>query len=231
MNEIAIFENNQFGEIRTAIIDGEPWFVAADVCRALEIKNSRDVVARLDEDEKGVVLIDTLGGKQEMTTVSESGLYSLVLGSRKPEARAFKRWITHEVIPSIRKTGAYGKPMSQLEIVKYSLDKLIEQERQVQAIKEEQAFIRTKINDLEAKLNPTVGMEDWYAIAGYISLKKYRVPSSDYASLGKLASRLSREKGYPIGSAPHPVYGSVNTYSPDILVEVFERYRSFKGEC
>lgn len=103
-----IFKNPGFGQVRTIVRDDEPWFVAADVCRALEVSNSRDAVARLDEDEKGVVLTDTPGGRQEMTIVNEPGLYSLVLGSRKPEAKAFKRWITHEVIPTIRKTGAYS---------------------------------------------------------------------------------------------------------------------------
>ena len=107
MKELQIFKSEQFGEIRTVVKDNEPWFVAADVCMALEIKNSRDAMQRLDGDEKGVVLTDTLGGKQEMATVNEPGLYSLVLGSRKPEAKAFKRWITHEVIPTIRKTGGY----------------------------------------------------------------------------------------------------------------------------
>ena len=86
---------------------GEPWFVAADVCRALEIGDSRTATARLDADEKGAVLIRTLGGEQKVTIISESGLYALVLSSRKPEAKAFKRWITHEVIPAIRKTGGY----------------------------------------------------------------------------------------------------------------------------
>ena len=107
MNELKIFENPQFGSIRTILKDGEPWFVAADVCRALEIRNNRDAIERLDADEKGVALTDTLGGQQEMTIVSEPGLYALVLGSRKPEAKAFKRWITHEVIPAIRKHGGY----------------------------------------------------------------------------------------------------------------------------
>lgn len=107
MNEVKIFENEKFGEIRTVVINGEPWFVAADVCRALEISNSRDAVQRLDEDEKGVVLTDTLGGQQSMTAINEPGLYVLVLGSRKPESKEFKRWITHDVIPTIRKTGGY----------------------------------------------------------------------------------------------------------------------------
>jgi len=106
MNDIQIF-NSDFGQVRTITRNGEPWFVAADVCAALEIVNSRDAMTRLDSDEKGVVSTDTLGGKQEVSIVNESGLYALVLGSRKPEAKAFKRWITHEVIPTIRKTGGY----------------------------------------------------------------------------------------------------------------------------
>lgn len=107
MNNLIAFNNPDFGEVRTLNIDNEPWFVAADVCKALSIANSRDAVARLDDDEKGVALTDTLGGVQNLTTVNEPGLYTLVLGSRKPEAKAFKRWITHDVIPSIRKNGGY----------------------------------------------------------------------------------------------------------------------------
>lgn len=81
--------------------------MAADVCRALGLGNSRQTLSYLDDDEKGVITSDTLGGKQEMSTINEPGLYSLILRSRKPEAKAFKRWITHEVIPAIRKTGGY----------------------------------------------------------------------------------------------------------------------------
>lgn len=108
MNELQIFENPEFGKIRAIEQNGEPWFVAADVCRALDIQNHKDAIKRLDDDEKsGVVLTDPHGRQQETNCVNEPGLYSLVLGSRKPEAKAFKRWITHEVIPSIRKTGSY----------------------------------------------------------------------------------------------------------------------------
>ncbi len=108
MNEIQVFNNVEFGDVRTVTQNGEPWFVAADVCKALEIGNSRMATDRLDTDEKGVISTDTLGGKQNVTIVNEPGLYALVLGSRKPEAKAFKRWITHEVIPSIRKHGMYA---------------------------------------------------------------------------------------------------------------------------
>lgn len=107
MADLQIFNNAQFGKIRMTVEDGEPLFVAADVCRALEISKYRDAVSRLDEDERGSFEVDTPGGTQKMTAVTESGLYSLVLGSRKPEAKAFKRWITHEVLPTIRQTGGY----------------------------------------------------------------------------------------------------------------------------
>lgn len=110
MNELKTFQSEQFGQVRTVDFDGEPWFVAADVCYALDISNSRDAVSRLDDDEKGVASTDTHGGRQDVQVVSESGLYTLVLGSRKPEAKLYKRWITHEVIPSIRKHGAYMTP-------------------------------------------------------------------------------------------------------------------------
>lgn len=105
MNELQVFESAQFGQVRTVQKDGEPWFVAADVCRALEVGEAHVAMRRLDDDEKGRFSIPTLGGNQEMSIVNEPGLYSLVLGSRKPEAKSFKRWITHEVIPSIRRHG------------------------------------------------------------------------------------------------------------------------------
>lgn len=108
MPDLQIFEHPEFGRIRVLEIDGEPWFVAADVCRALEHTNTAVALDRLDDDEKGVSSIYTPGGNQQMSIVNEPGLYSLVLGSRKPEAKAFKRWITHEVLPSIRKTGSYS---------------------------------------------------------------------------------------------------------------------------
>lgn len=89
---------------------GEPWFVAADVCHVLGIGNPRQAMTRLDDDEKGVISTDTPGGMQPVATVNEPGLYTLVLGSRKPEAKRFKRWVTHEVLPAIRRTGSYTVP-------------------------------------------------------------------------------------------------------------------------
>ena len=105
MDELRIFESPDFGQVRTVTQDGEPWFVAADVCKALDIQNPTDAIKKLDDDEKARLNLGLRGG--DTNVVNEPGLYSLVLGSRKPEAKAFKRWITHEVIPSIRKSGGY----------------------------------------------------------------------------------------------------------------------------
>lgn len=110
MNNLKVFENPDLGKVRVVERSGEPWFVAADVCRALGLDSTGKALTRLDDDEKGVNSIHTLGGSQMMTIINESGLYALVLGSRKPEAKAFKRWVTHEVLPAIRRTGRYETP-------------------------------------------------------------------------------------------------------------------------
>lgn len=117
LNSLKVFENKEFGKVRTIMTDGEPLFVAKDVCDILGLSNSRKALTRLDEDEKGVTLSDTLGGKQNLSVVNEYGLYNLVLASRKPEAKAFKRWITHEVIPAIRKHGGYLTPDKTEELL------------------------------------------------------------------------------------------------------------------
>lgn len=102
--EISIFRREGV-DIRVVTIEGEPWFIAMDALAMLDV--NRSSLALLDDDERGVHTVDTLGGQQSLTVISESGLYSLILRSRKAEAKAFKKWITREVIPSIRKTGAY----------------------------------------------------------------------------------------------------------------------------
>ena len=103
-NKLMVFENEAFGKVRTLNLNGEPWFVAVDVCNVLDLSNPTIAVSRLDEDERAKF---NLGRQGDATIVNEPGLYTLVLGSRKPEAKAFKRWITHEVIPAIRKHGVY----------------------------------------------------------------------------------------------------------------------------
>lgn len=107
MNDIQKFTNDEFGTIRVADNNGEPWFVAKDVCSALGLGRQQDSTRYLDADEKGECLVNTTSGDQQMVIVSEPGFYKLVMKSRKPEAKAFQRWVTHEVLPSIRKQGGY----------------------------------------------------------------------------------------------------------------------------
>ena len=109
MNDIQVFDFED-NAVRVVDIDGEPWFVAADVARVLEYRNAPDAVRNLDDDERGTHIVRTPSGDQEMNVINESGLYHLVLVSRKPEAKKFRKWVTAEVLPSIRKTGMYVAP-------------------------------------------------------------------------------------------------------------------------
>ena len=149
-NNIEVFNNDKFGNIRVfADENGEPWFVAADVCRVLDIKNPSDTInKRLDSDERGIEIIYTPSGDQEMLVVNESGLYNLMFRSTKPEAKKFRKWVTEEVLPSIRKTGSYSITKTNMDIAIYSDDPLergkaivamLEEERAKQALIEARA--------------------------------------------------------------------------------------------
>lgn len=119
MENIEIYENPEFGKVRTTLIDGEPYFVGKDVADILGYSNScKALLDHVDAEDKGVTKCDTLGGMQKITVINESGLYSLILGSKLPTAKKFKRWVTSEVLPSIRKTGSYSTPkMTAMEMI------------------------------------------------------------------------------------------------------------------
>lgn len=116
--------------IRSKIVNDHPWFIAKDVCAALEIVNHRDAVSKLDEDEKGdVVLTDAIGREQQTLAVNESGLYALIMNSRKKSAKRFRKWVTSEVLPSIRRTGAYAiptAPAAEMETRLQALEKRLD---------------------------------------------------------------------------------------------------------
>lgn len=138
MNDLQVFHYCG-NTVRTVERNGEPWFVLKDVCAVLGIGNSRMVSDRLDDDEKGVSQIDTPGGVQNMSIISESGLYNVILRSDKPEAKPFRKWVTAEVIPMIRKTGGYNnRPLSGAEQLLAQAQYLVEQERRLKAVEEKQ---------------------------------------------------------------------------------------------
>lgn len=145
--QIQLFNNDQFGDLRVQVVDNEPYFVARDVCSALGIKNGRDAVRRLDDDERGVVLADTPGGEQKLAAVTFPGLLSLVLSSRKKEAKSYKRWVTHEVLPAIHRSGGYmiSQPEETPEQViaralKIAQDTIDRQKHQINELKPKALF-------------------------------------------------------------------------------------------
>ena len=164
-DEIQIFRNEEFGEVRTVMIDNEPWFVAVDICRALDIANPTQALARLDEDEKMTLYSNEghsegkRGGARMLNIVNEAGLYTLILGSRKPEAKSFKRWITHDVIPAIRKHGVYmtdsllDQVMKNPEIVVILAGQLVEESKERERLTQELQQAQPKADYFDAFVN------------------------------------------------------------------------------
>lgn len=148
MNDLKIFENKEFGEIRTVVKDGEPWFVGKDVAEILGHSNpQRALRDYIDDDDKGVTKIVTPGGTQTMAIINESGLYSLILSSKLPNAKKFKKWVTSEVLPSIRKNGGYiagQETMSDDELMARALqvaqNKILERDKQIETMKPKAIF-------------------------------------------------------------------------------------------
>lgn len=180
MNELQIFNSSEFGQIRTVTKDNEPWFVATDICKALELSNPTKAMERLDEDEKSKLNLGLSGGATNC--VNEFGLYNLVLASRKQGAKEFKRWITHEVIPSIRKSGGYiagQEHMSDAELMAKAL--LVAQKQ----IEQRNAIIEQQKAKIEADKPKTI-------FADAVSTSKTSILVGDLA-------KLICQNGYQIG--------------------------------
>lgn len=152
-NEVQVW-NYEGAEVRTVQIDGEPWFVLTDVCRELEISNSRMAADRLENDELMSVKLTSGGQRREMTIVNESGLYTVILRSDKPQAKPFRKWVTSEVLPSIRKHGSYSV-QSQFADLSPQLQVLIQMETRQKQIEARQAEQATALAGLEQKIQNT----------------------------------------------------------------------------
>ena len=190
MVDIQLYKNETFGEIRTAVIDGEPWFVGRDVAAALGYGDGKSlnnaVSNHVDDEDKGVTEMMTPGGKQNVIIINESGLYSLVLSSKLPSAKAFKRWVTHEVIPSIRKTGAYNLnlPKDYPSALRALADSY---EREI-ALKEQNAVLLPKASFADAVSN-AVNLVPMAELSAYLYKNGVKIGRN------KLMCRL-REEGY-----------------------------------
>lgn len=149
MNEMKVFSNREFGEIRTFIINGEPWFVGNDVSKILGYEKYRDAVPRhVDEDDRQCIQIEDAGQRRNVTIINESGLYALIFGSQLEKSKKFKHWVTHEVLPEIRKTGSYNiseRPDS------YTIENPAERARRWAEEYEEKVALESKVNELQPK--------------------------------------------------------------------------------
>lgn len=188
MNELMVFQNPEFGEVRTLTRDGEPWFVLRDVCDALAIASTKDAFARLDDDERGFApIIDGAGRTQKTSIINESGLYSVIMRSNKPEAKPFRKWVTSEVLPSIRKTGTYtNKPMTVAENLAAQAQLLVEQEKRLTRIEQR---VETALTAMARPAADTWTEDMKAAIAGYCAAAGL----TEITGRGRLYEMLDRE--------------------------------------
>ena len=194
-NEIQVW-NYESSEIRTVQINGEPWFVLSDVCKVLELSSPHKVAERLDGDEKGRNQIPTLGGVQEMTVVNESGLYAVILRSDKPQAKPFRKWVTSEVLPSIRKHGSYSV-QSQFADLSPQLQVLIQMETRQKQIEARQAEQATALAGLEQKIQNTceviaLDKTAWRKDSEHLINKIARATGEGYGSIRLVYEEIDR---------------------------------------
>jgi prophage antirepressor-like protein len=194
--------------------DGEPWWIASDVCAVLELSNPTEAIRGLDDDEKSTLRISE--GGPERNIINEPGLYSLIIRSNKPEAKKFKRWITHKVLPSIRKTGQYDVGNAT------ELDLIIKSAQAMKMIEARQIEHDQRLQILEAKQHQNAGETGYWTISAWCKLNNLSLSLEDAKRKGRLASRLSNEWDAPLGKVSDERFGSVNSYREDVLEEVFD---------
>lgn len=220
---LEIFKNENF-EVRVAVDEtGEPLFCLADVCKILGLDNSRQAKTRLDQ--KGVISIDTLtnGGVQKLDFINEPNLYRLIFQSRKSEAEVFQEWVFSEILPSIRKTGSYTqKPLTQAEILAQSAALLVEHERRTAALEAETEAIRKNQLKIANCVNRLTNSNENLTVIAYGILNKVRLDKNKASSLGRKASKLSRERNLTIGRWRDPHWGEVGLYDISVLEQVFK---------
>jgi prophage antirepressor-like protein len=236
MSNLSRFEFNS-SEVRVLTIDGEPWFVAKDVCAILNIDDASQALGRLDEDEKRVLTRESdeafpyLTGNADTTrlsAVSESGLYALALTSRKPEAKPFRKWVTSEVLPSIRKTGSYSVAKTPAEMLLEYAKVMVEHERRLAKVEAENQQLKETMEVVEMEVQANTaelerfrnGHGYYYSIAGYCSKLGLQRPLQWMNNQGRKASAMCRQKGIVPEKVSDPRWGTVNTYPDSVLNEL-----------
>lgn len=220
MREISIFNSEEFGDIRAIEIDNEPWFVGKDVATALGYSNTRKAIGdHVHEDDKGVTKWDTLGGKQDLTIINESGLYALIFGSKLESAKRFKHWVTSEVLPAIRKNGNYNMPMTieeQLQIVAKGTLEVKEEIKRVdndlQNLKEDMPLLALECQRITRAKNQKV-----VPLMGGKKAPAYKNKSLMHKVYSDVDAQLRREFGVN-------TYKAIKRSQCDLAVKIIEDY-------
>jgi prophage antirepressor-like protein len=236
MSNLSRFEFNS-SEVRVLTIDGEPWFVAKDICAILNIDNASQALGRLDEDEKRVltresdeafIYLTENADTARLSAVSESGMYALALSSRKPEAKPFRKWVTSEVLPSIRKTGSYSVAKTPAEMLLEYAKVMVEHERRLTKVEAENQQLKETLEVVEMEVQANTaelerfrnGHGYYYSIAGYCSKLGQQRPLQWMNNQGRKASAMCRQKGIVPEKVSDPRWGTVNTYPDSVLNEL-----------
>ena len=243
MDMLNIFEKAEFGRVCVVECEGEPWFVVKDVCECLELTDVSKTISLLDDDEKGTNSIRTPGGEQQMLVISEPGLYSLIFRSRKPEAKAFKRWIIHEVVPSIRKRGLYATEAvmdrilddldlgisllpqykferEQRKLVEAHRDEAVRTKAEIGSRREATAMsTASRLSKENEHLRDEIGdSRTWKQVKAIPWLEEvFEVSQAMYSVAGRKLADMSRRMGYEIREIEDSRYGSVEAYHTDVI--------------
>ncbi|WP_341531409.1 BRO family protein (plasmid) [Nostoc sp. UHCC 0302] len=224
MSNLSVF-SFESQEVRFVGTAEKPEWVGADVCACLQLSDTSKALETLELDEKGTKNVRTPGGEQEMLTVTEAGLYRLIFKSRKPIAKRFQRWVFHEVLPSIRKTGIYSVSqgaMTQIQIIAALAQQMAEQEQRLLEQERQQAEVLARLKAVEVeqdRFNTPCGHK--YTIMGFAKLQGLEISLSQAGSKGKKASALCRKQGIEVEQIHDPRFGHVGLYPQSILNQVF----------
>lgn len=227
MSNSLIFKNENLGEVRVIFIDNEPLFCLSDICKALALTNPTMVANAIKSEFELPKLelgsFDTGYGVKDFTIITEPQLYFVLMRSDKAEAKEFRKWINTEVLPSIRKTGSYStKPLSQIEILQSSIAILAEQEKRVNLLENKTSDLYKEQLKVKHNINRLLNNDNYMTLIAFMNLHNIKQKGYHLPSLGKKAKKLSLEQGAFMGAVIDPRYGRINTYSTEILKQIFK---------
>ena len=227
MNNSLIFKNENLGEVRVIFIDNEPLFCLSDICKILGLttpaKVANAIKSEFELGELSSYSFDTGFGVKEFTIITEPQLYFVLMRSDKSEAKEFRKWINTEVLPTIRKTGSYSqKPLTQIEILQSSVAILAEQEKKISLLENRADDLYKEQLKVKHNINRLLNNDNYMTLIAFMNLNNIKQKGYHLPSLGKKAKKLSLEQGAFMGAVIDPRYGRINTYSTEILKQIFK---------